>query len=311
MSVWKQARQTPVKLESKHTYRLSEVGLTANRPARGWITPFDRDIGAHNHDFHEISFVLQGRADHVTDAGTFEISRGDVMIIQPGHSHWYTNFHELVLMNVLYLPEWLLEDLSLLLDEGGIVPLFFSTTLFRTPLYKPTLQFPMLPAYWTEFTRELMDLERERDSATPSKLLLKSSIFRLMRMIAHSLQAHDPEFAKFGLSHEVYLTAQHVEKILREEKPYSEDECARAVGKSQLQHRKSFKDQAGCTPYEYYQQRRMIRARNLLVQSRLNLTEIAMALHFSDSAHFSNSFKTACGIPPLEYRKTFRDNAPK
>ena len=105
------------------------------------------------------------------------------------------------------------------------------------------------------------------------------------------------------------LAAQHVEKILREEKPYSEDDCARAVGKPPLGHRKSFKDQAGCTPYEYYHQRRMIRARNLLVQSRLNLTEIALTLCFSDSAHFSNAFKTATGTSPLEYRKTYRDVA--
>jgi AraC-like DNA-binding protein len=296
-------------LKSTHTYHLSEVGLTSSRPACVWITPMDRDIGIHGHDFHEISFVIQGRADHVTDEGTFKISSGDVMIIQPGHSHWYTNFHELVLINVLYLPEWLLEDLSLLLDEGGVVPLFFSSSLFRAPLYKPTLQFPLLPAYWSEFTRELMELQRERDCPTPSKLLLKSSIFRLMRMIARSLQAHDPDFAQFGISHEVYLTAQHVEKILREEKPYSEDDCARAVGKPPLGHRKSFKDQAGCTPYEYYHQRRMIRARNLLVQSRLNLTEIALTLCFSDSAHFSNAFKTATGTSPLEYRKTYRDVA--
>jgi AraC-like DNA-binding protein len=297
-------------LDSKHTYRLSEVGLTDSRPARVWITPFDRDIGAHDHDFHEISFVLQGRAEHVTDAGTFRISPGDVMIIQPGHPHWFTKFDELVLMNVLYLPEWLLEDLNLLLDEEGIVPLFFSSTLFSAPLYKPALQFPLLPDYWPGFTGELMALARERDCENPSKLLLKSAVFRLMRMIVRSLQAHDPEFAKFGLSHEVYLTAQHMENILREQKPYSDDDCARAVAKSPGRWRKSFKEQTGCTPHEYYLQRRMIRARNLLVQSRLNLTEIALSLHFSDSAHFSNSFKTATGVSPLEYRKTYRRNMP-
>ena len=53
-------------LKSTHTYHLSEAGLTSSRPACVWITPMDRDIGIHDHDFHEISFVLQGRADHVT-----------------------------------------------------------------------------------------------------------------------------------------------------------------------------------------------------------------------------------------------------
>jgi transcriptional regulator GlxA family with amidase domain len=54
----------------------------------------------------------------------------------------------------------------------------------------------------------------------------------------------------------------------------------------------------------------MLRTRDLLVQSRLNLTEISHSLHFSDSAHFSNSFKTATGVSPLEYRKTYLSNIP-
>lgn len=47
-------------------------------------------------------------------------------------------------------------------------------------------------------------------------------------------------------------------------------------------------------------------AQKLLVNSNLTMTEIANTAGFSSSSYFSDSFKRASGLSPLQFRKTYR-----
>ncbi len=63
-----------------------------------------------------------------------------------------------------------------------------------------------------------------------------------------------------------------------------------------------FRATFGCAPYQYVQEQRLIRARNLLRQPGHKITAIALACGFNDSSQFSRAFKARFGVTPSGYR---------
>ncbi|MFG6653223.1 helix-turn-helix domain-containing protein [Scandinavium sp. M-37] len=55
-------------------------------------------------------------------------------------------------------------------------------------------------------------------------------------------------------------------------------------------------------PHQYVMQRRMTRAQDLVRNTSLPLTDIALACGFSSASHFSNRFKSVLGMTPSQLR---------
>ena len=64
-----------------------------------------------------------------------------------------------------------------------------------------------------------------------------------------------------------------------------------------------FKKAFNMTPYQYFAKRRIDIAASLLLNSNMQVKEIAEALHYSDQPYFSNAFKKIMGMSPENYRK--------
>jgi AraC family transcriptional regulator len=67
-----------------------------------------------------------------------------------------------------------------------------------------------------------------------------------------------------------------------------------------------FREKFGCTIGEYVRRLRVEFASRQVLSTENSLGEIAHAAGFSDQSHFNKTFKTAFGLTPAEYRKTFR-----
>jgi AraC-like DNA-binding protein len=65
---------------------------------------------------------------------------------------------------------------------------------------------------------------------------------------------------------------------------------------------RQFKQSAGVTPHAYLTQRRVERAREMLVQTDLSLAEIAFAVGFFDQGHLARHFRHRLGTTPREFR---------
>lgn len=63
-----------------------------------------------------------------------------------------------------------------------------------------------------------------------------------------------------------------------------------------------FKFEFGLTPYDYFLKQKIKVAEKLIRESDMQIQQIASELAFSDSHHFSTSFKKIYGISPKEYR---------
>ncbi len=64
-----------------------------------------------------------------------------------------------------------------------------------------------------------------------------------------------------------------------------------------------FRKATGQTPIEYLVRLRIQRAMEMLRNTDLSITEIAMEVGFNDSNYFTRQFQKANGCPPSQYRK--------
>jgi len=69
-----------------------------------------------------------------------------------------------------------------------------------------------------------------------------------------------------------------------------------------------FKTEFGITPKQYINMLRISRAKELMMYSDFNITQIAYNVGFQDVRYFSRIFKQKEKVTPLEYLKTYKPN---
>lgn len=107
----------------------------------------------------------------------------------------------------------------------------------------------------------------------------------------------------------------HDEQIIKIQewlqKHYHEDiqlhSLARDFDISVRSFNRRFRIAAGKTPLQYLQEIRSEQAKALLKQSNLSIAEIAFAVGYQDTSHFSSLFKRVNAITPNEYRHLVRN----
>lgn len=84
--------------------------------------------------------------------------------------------------------------------------------------------------------------------------------------------------------------------------PLKLDDLAVIAGLSPRQLNRLFREKLGRSTMRYYRDLRLDKAQNLLRNSPLSLTEVALATGFASSSHFSRSYAESFGQPPSAYR---------
>jgi AraC family transcriptional regulator of arabinose operon len=80
------------------------------------------------------------------------------------------------------------------------------------------------------------------------------------------------------------------------------NEMAQSVNLSPSRLRHLFRDEMGVSLRQYLKARRMLKARELLETTFLNVQEIMLRVGVKDKSHFAKDFKKAYGFSPLKYR---------
>lgn len=86
------------------------------------------------------------------------------------------------------------------------------------------------------------------------------------------------------------------------ETPLSIAEVCRQARISHRQMDRLFRDYVKKTPQLYYRDIRLDRARGLVTQTEMPLSEVAVASGFANQVHFSRAYKARFGLPPLKDR---------
>ncbi len=107
--------------------------------------------------------------------------------------------------------------------------------------------------------------------------------------------------------HFAHVTHPRLRQIIRMmddnvEYPLPMQSFSELVGISQRQVERLFLRYVGLPPKRFYDDLRLDRARNLVLQSEMPITEVAMATGFSSPSHFSKKFRQRFGRTPFELR---------
>jgi AraC-like DNA-binding protein len=81
------------------------------------------------------------------------------------------------------------------------------------------------------------------------------------------------------------------------------DELAAALGLSAEHLRRLFRQHTGMAPYQYYLERKIHRARQLLQETDLPIKSIARLLGFESPFHFAKAFKQRTDVSPTQWRR--------
>lgn len=121
-------------------------------------------------------------------------------------------------------------------------------------------------------------------------------ITRLMRSTSLSLSSAVPSSSRQCAAIRHYIDTHYKEQL-------NLDQLAEEahVNKFYLAH--AFKEEYGLSPISYLISRRIEESRYLLRETDMSLSQIARVLGFSSASYFSQSFRRAEGISPMEFRK--------
>ncbi|MFJ4106036.1 helix-turn-helix domain-containing protein [Oerskovia enterophila] len=90
------------------------------------------------------------------------------------------------------------------------------------------------------------------------------------------------------------------------DEPQTVEDLARRAHLSTRTFARTFVAETGTTPMQWLATQRVHHARTLLEESGLDLEEIARLSGFGSAALLRHHFRRAVGVPPTDYRQTFR-----
>jgi len=144
---------------------------------------------------------------------------------------------------------------------------------------------------------------------------LRSIIKSLLKLKRGSREKRSPFFRKalkdqsnFPFTVSTDLPPNILKAIRYIEENFSEKinltSCAKAASLSPYHFCRKFKKFTGMTPIKFVTQLRINKAKSLLAEEDMNITEVSEHVGFSDSSVFSALFKKMTGLSPREFKKS-------
>jgi AraC-like DNA-binding protein len=275
------------------------------------MTVMHRDYGTqgitpHSHDFLEIVFVVKGSGTTLIDGRRWPISRGDVYIINLGSVHSYTAVQGFEYYDILVAPDFFspkeLRDFDRL---KGFWELFFLESLFRkeenfqSRLHLSpggTLKIDLI------VQRIYCELQEKRNGY---EILCKGYFLALLaelcRHYTRQIRNEKREAIIAGRKQAVARVVEYIEGHYADS--FDMQSLASLAYLSSSHFRSVFRKHVGLSPLEFLNRYRIDKAKDLLVKTNLNITEIAYQVGFHDAGYFTRMFRKAERKTPIGFRR--------
>tara|TARA_R110002020_G_scaffold353399_1_gene566368 strand:- start:908 stop:1741 length:834 start_codon:yes stop_codon:yes gene_type:complete len=248
----------------------------------------------HTHDFHQIVITLCGSSEFEIEGLGGRVNAFSGCIVPANHEHYYSGYgHNRQL--IFDLPE----DAPALTGENReLVALFDAPRFFGLDnALRHYLEF-MQSELAQGFDTSTNSFQQDRLAAT----LLGSLKARLGTAASSTQQRLD-------LTRINRFIRQHLAEELRVA------DLARLACLSEAHFSDCFRAQTGLSPWQYVKRQRLHAARQLILQSRLPLTDIAIQTGFANQSALSHAFRRSYGLSPRKLRQCdappLTTNAPK
>lgn len=291
-------------------YRRLLLQLAADRPAgdlflaraalrSGGLRSQRAMLYRHLSDRIELAFAVKGEARVLTPEAVFRLTPGKLLVIEPGVWH-------------------------------GQLPAVASGKhrVFWLHLSQATVELSdSVYAYPTAggFSHQHLLLSGQTNAESIGKAILSELVERpwryqhaiagLLKYLAYVLVRRLPRAqAAEPLTHESSIVVgdrrgwDAIDAALRFCDAHFREEItladiARAVGYSQRNLTRLISSYLGRSLFDHILDLRMLEARGMLEKTSLSIREIALAVGYSDTSHFTRAFTRATGLSPRTYRR--------
>lgn len=256
---------------------------------------------AHFHPVYEIYYLLSGTRRFFIESEIYNISKGDIVLLNKNIMHKTTyssdklNERTYVLFNDKHIRE--------IADKFGKneIEECFKRKVFSIPVQRRDYVEGLLEKLYGEYKN------KDEFSHRLMEYYLNELMIFLIRYNRHITEGNN----KINLPVNTGLLNSCDESIQRAaqyivdnfDKNISLVSVAEYVNMSNTYFSKKFKEITGFGFKEYLLNLRIKKACELLLETKLTVTEIAYGSGFNDSNYFGDVFKKNKGVSPLQYRK--------
>lgn len=264
------------------------------------------EIGMHLHNFYEINIVLNGSGIHYIENNMYKIKKGFVFVIPPGIYHGYRNNKNLEVYHILISNNYMARYASELECIESYIKLFSIDPIIRSnaeysfflelnddELSKTVLLINTLEEIKSSFDLEFADI---------CDLRMNSLGLNIIEALCLSYQKHynsqrDPDIVRYKRMADniQYICNNYNSKITIKM-------LADKMNMSESAYNILFKKVFKIPPMQYIINYRLSKAKNLLINTDMTITEIAHSTGFYDSAHLNKAFLESENICPTKYR---------
>jgi len=263
----------------------------------------------HRHEYFQIHVQVKGRTSHYLGTATRPVDCGTVCFIAPfklhfiptvpGAEYFLVNASQSFLLPGLNVDPLDLEDVSLE-QAPELAPFNF----------QHHLDFTFDGGTLKTIAQLCEAMMAESRARTPgSTTLCRAYLHQLVGLVCRQYGSQLWHLAESRVSRTTRReTLAELGRFLRAnfEKPITLSDGAEAVGLTTTYLAHLVKKETGRTFLELLTERRLDRAKELIVHTALPISKIAESVGFTDFAYFTRRFKQLTGSSPSRYRATQR-----
>ena len=251
----------------------------------------------HQHTYFELVYVLRGSATRKLSDASIPVSAGDYYVANPRTAHGYENLQDLEVIHCLFSPHHINQALS---DCPSISSLLSHRILhFGVPV-----DIPIADRVFHDTDGSMRRIIRNMEKEYAEKTTGYMEMLRcyLTQALVHAVRASETRFPHEAIPKVMeYLKLHYTE-------PLSLDNLSQLVGYTPQYLSSLFSSEVGMNIQEFLQRMRIEEACKLLADTNLSVAEVAAAVGYQDTRHFSKVFRRYQIISPREYRKTAESN---
>ncbi|GAA3404124.1 AraC family transcriptional regulator [Paenibacillus hodogayensis] len=274
-----------------------------------WITRLAQgDVPEHGHEFVELVYVVRGEGLHIFEGTEYELTAGNVFIINPGETHAYTvpNGEPMEIVNCLFMPSFIPDALLKELEITASMDYFYVH-----PFMKQDVRFNHhLTLHGQDAVSVLVLLDsmiREIGNRAPGHMtIIRLQMIELLVLLSryYSLM-HQRGAPSSPRRLEREITARRIHGYMERnfDKKMTLESLAGLFNVSMRQLNRLVRQEFDQSVIDLLHSIRIEQAKRMLTESDEKVITVAALVGYDDPSFFSRLFLRRVGCPPSQYRQ--------
>ena len=238
----------------------------------------------HSHGCAELFYIMSGKGFFRVESQQFPIHPGDLVVVNPRVLHTELSFADNPLEYIV-------------MGIDGV--------LFQQSDSQERRFFHLSDSVGSDDYRFYMEtILRESANGQEDYLEVCAGLTRVFLVLLRRLSHRRLSVSRARSTSECARVKHFMDEHFAETITLDTLAALSHMNKHYLVH--AFNKEVGCSPISYLLARRIVEGKHLLENTDDSVSQVSLRLGFSSPSYFSQRFKKAVGLTPLEYRRAVR-----